>query len=322
MSRLPRHHLLWAVPIVVVALLVVAVVGYGAWTRRGETTYARGGAFAALQPDPSASADAPSSTATPGAAAATGGPSPAASAAAVPPGSASEAPVSAPVTSRAPEPGRTAAPATRAAFVVPRTGTYGVRVSGREKVDFGPVSFCDRALPAASEWVVTRPQGEGAGAFTVDHRFYPGQADQHDERHIYRATPGGVLLSFEQATVTCSGVRQATDVDYDPEVLRVQLPLRVGATWTSRGGDAERTESGSSRVLRTEDLRVGSRSYRTWVVETAIEFSGDESGSRTTRWWFAPELGLPLQVYERTEAGRSGASYVAEQTTTVTSLPG
>ena len=117
----------------------------------------------------------------------------------------------------------------------PHSGTYQLSVSGSEHVKFGPFSACTHTFPTATTLVVQPAAGEASGAYDFDQRFYPASANQHDERHIYSYSSNAVTLTYEEATVTCSGVKQSTTVNYAPGQIRVKLPLTVGATWHSRG---------------------------------------------------------------------------------------
>lgn len=57
------------------------------------------------------------------------------------------------------------------------------------------------------------------------------------------------------------------------------------------------------------------------LIETETEFTGTESGTRTQRWWYSPVHAMPLRWSDRTEGGRSGATYTSDLTVTVVSLP-
>lgn len=295
-------------------LVVVAFEGYGAWTRSKPVDYARGGRAFAVAPTASAVS---SPTPTPGLTSrATAGPTPSAgpspqatSAAPTAPGAPSAAPVA--TTSR-PVP---------ALLAVPRTGTYQLAVDGSEKVKFGVVSFCQQRLPTRTQLVVSKASGETATSYDFDLRYFPGQAGQHDERHLYRYTPTGTYLDYEIATVTCQGVRQSSDTSFAPPQLRARLPLAVGASWTNKGGDSDRTESSTSKVVRTETLTVGGQQVPTWVIATTTTFTGSESGSRSQTWWYSPAWAMPVKWTEQISGQRSGASYSEDVTVTVTSRP-
>jgi hypothetical protein len=298
--------------------LAAGFVGYGAWSRSKPVHYARGGQFLAGDAPSAAGHASPSiaglTSAPPSGSAVVGSPAPAAATAASP----QPSPTGPPEATRASAP---SSPRLDVARQVPVAGTYRVAVSGSEQVRFGPVSFCSRDFPASTAWSVHHADGEGPGVFAVDQRYFPGQEGQHDERHLYRYAGSEVQLVFEQATVTCAGQRQSSDVTFDPPQLRIRGPLSVGARWSSTGGDAKRTETASTRVTRTEILTVAGRRIPTYVVETEVRISGSESGSRTQRWWWAPSLALPVRVFEEISAQRSGGQYTSNATTTVTELP-
>jgi hypothetical protein len=194
-------------------------------------------------------------------------------------------------------------------------------VSGSEHVRFGPFSACTNTFPTRSELAVQPASGEPSGSYDFDLRFYPNSPNRHDERHIYRYTSAGAFLSFEQATVTCSGVKQSSSVSYRPAQQRAPQPLGVGTTWRDHGGDNARTETGSGKVVGTENLTVGGRTYRTYVIDTHLQMSGSETGTRDQRWWYSPDLGMPLKWHEVLSGKRSGASYSEDVTVTVVGTP-
>jgi hypothetical protein len=321
-SALPRALTRKAVvlPLAAIVLLVGAFEGYGAYTRSKPVSYSRGGnAFAA----PPGTSTQPSSSPTPGASAstaavpsATSGPS--ASAASAASAVASTAATSAPV---ADGPSQAAGPRAPAALAVPAVGTYRLTVKGSEKVKFGAVSFCNQSLPSSTSLVVTRAATESPTSYDFDLRYFPGKTGQHDERHIYRYTPAGTYLDYENATVTCQGVRQSSETSYSPPQLRTKGTLAVGQSWTNHGGDADRTETATSKVLRRETLTVGGRSVATYVIQTTTSITGSESGSRGQTWWYSPEWAMPLKWTERIDAKRSGAAYSENVTVAVTSHP-
>ncbi|WP_156870255.1 hypothetical protein [Sporichthya polymorpha] len=329
-----RPVLLALVALLVVALPTGGFLAYGAWTRSGEIVYDRGGevfgADASLPPVADAGPETPaaSAPAVPGPASATG--SPDGSAGAATPAPAATGKAKAPAST-----GSTAAPAGRAnsgargaranAVPLPRTepiaGTYGLSVSGSEKVTFGPFSFCGRDLPKQSQLVVAPARNEPAGSYNFDVRYFPGEAGKHDERHIYRYAGGAVDLTFESATVTCSGVRQGSDISFSPAQRCVPAVLRVGETWSGTGGDADRTEKYTSTVTGVDTLTISGIRVPVFVLDTRTTFTGSESGERTRRWWYAPSLAMPVKWADTTSGGRSGAKYSNEITVTVSSLP-
>jgi hypothetical protein len=301
-------------PVLAFTLLIGAFEGYAAYSRTKPTHYGRGGdVFAAgLPPSPVTSGGpsvAPSVRPTPSSAAARG------QGASGLPAASRRSGAGGPATSEpSPLPGGHGA-------VVPGTGVYRLAVNGSESVKFGPVRGCRNAFPSTATLGVAHASGESPTSYDFDLRLYPSQPSRHDERHIYRYTQTGVWLDFEEATVTCSGVKQSTTVNYSPAQLRAALPLRVGASWTSKGGDSARTEDAHAKVTGTQRLTVAGHSYLTYVIDTTVQMTGSETGSRTQRWWYAPSLGLPLRWHEELSGSRSGATYAENLTCTVTALP-
>jgi len=301
-------------PVLVFTLLIGAFVSYGAYTRSKPTHYGRGGdVFAAgLRPGdgPSgAPSGAPSAR-----------PSVAASVApATHPGNVSNGSHTLP-TRTVPTTKPSRLPGSND-VVLPATGAYALAVSGSESVKFGFVPGCQNTFPRTATITVAKASGEGPSSYDFDMRLYPSQPNRHDERHIYRYTSTGVYLDFEEATVTCSGVKQSSAVSYTPAQLRAKLPLSIGATWHSKGGDSSRTEDAQASVTGATHLNVGGRSYLTYIIKTTVKMTGSETGTRSQEWWYAPSLGVPLKWQEHLSGSRSGATYAEDLTCTVTELP-
>jgi hypothetical protein len=199
----------------------------------------------------------------------------------------------------------------------PRPGSYGVMIDGTERVRFGPVSFCSRGFPTRSTLVIKHAAGETPTAFAFDHEL----SSLHKERHIYRYTRQGVFLDFEGASVNCGGIEQETENSFKPPELKVQLPLHVGDSWRGRSVGAHRTESYSAKVIRREAVSVQGRAYSAYVIEHTVQMTGEESGRRFQRWWYAPSLAISLRWHEEIDASRMGATYSESATFRITSLP-
>jgi hypothetical protein len=310
----PARKRFW-VPVLVAVVLAAGFEGYGAYTRSRPVEYARGGELFA----PTATPTGTSSSASPAPVVASS--SPTAGASATPtrtpvPEVTHEAVVPEDQAVTAPS-----APAAAAVVTVPAVGTYPLRVEGSEKVQFGPVSFCNQTLPTSTNLVVQKAAGESATSYDFDVPFFPGKTGQHDERHLYRFTQDAVFLDYEIATVTCQGVRQSSETSYAPAQPRVRLPLKLGAGWHYQGGGSSRTEDATFRVLRTESLTIGGRQVLTYVIGTTTSFTGDESGTRDQTWWYAPSWSMPVKWHEKQTGKRSGASYSGDVTVTVLAHP-
>ena len=288
-------------PVGLIGALIVSLITYGALTTAGPPRPAIGGAFGPPTSSPSFAPSAspgetPTSTVSPGASGTpTAGGSP------------------------APTPSGVPSPKTVAGgFVVPTAGAYTVRVEGHEGVRFSAFGFCNRDFPATTTLHI-KDQYAGRDSST-SYEFDIAYSSLHSERHIYRYTKAGVFLEYEFAQVSCAGRAQSTNLKYSTPQQKVELPIRVGATWSGSGGDADRTETYHAKVLRKETLLIAGRSVETFVIETSVNMTGKEHGTRLQRWWFAPSLGLPVRTYEKYDAAQGPASYQAEITVTFADL--
>ncbi|MGQ0845094.1 MAG: hypothetical protein ACT4QF_13270 [Sporichthyaceae bacterium] len=322
-----------------VLLLVGGFFGYGWWSRRGDVEYSRGGAaFLDAQgleaerlagaPPPVSARDVPASEQAPPPPSAADRlpaptlaptlPSPAASGAAT----AAPRPSTAGTAKPAEQPAKPVPSAPVAAAVRrPVSGVYTLEVKGREGVKFGPLSFCDRTLPTETSMVVAPAEGEPDGSYAFDLRYYPGQAGQHDERQILRYDENSIAMTYEVGTVTCSGVRQSSEVSYEPSVDRVRFPLKVGAKWSGRSGNDRRTETYTTTISRRDVVEIAGTKYPVYVIESDATFTGAENGERKRVWWFSPERGMPLKWTDFIKGGRSGASFTNDVGVEVTDLP-
>jgi hypothetical protein len=333
-------------PIIVIALLAATFEGYGYYTRHQTTTYARGGAFdggqqaaqdrsAKLTGRRSARGGKPVASkrhsgsriknggkqvTTLG----TGGSSHSRSSTAGSHGASSDpvnshSPTSDPTRSSSPRRSQPSRPST--ALVTPNTGVYTLAVSGQESAKFGPISACHNEFPSRATLDVHHASGEGATSYDFDLRFYPNQANRHDERHIYKYSKSSMVLTYEQETVTCSGIRQSSVVDYSPAQTRVELPLAVGDSWHNHGGGTSRTETGTSNVVMRASMTVQGKRYQVYEIVTKLTLTGSETGARDQTWWFSPQLAMPLKFGETLHGNRSGAKYSESYTASVIRMP-
>jgi hypothetical protein len=329
-------------PLVVIALIAVTVEGYGYYIHHQVTPNARGGQFGASNVAADASHGVgPGSrqplsqrrASKPGAArrhrvvtlpavhndlavptAEDRGPSPTSSQ------SAASHPAAPSWPSHSVSP-RSSAPATPSTVVAPRTGQYVLAVKGSETTKLGPISLCTNTFPSRSTLNVHRATGDSPTLYDFDLQMYPGSPNQHDEQQIYRYSQRSVVLTADQETVTCLGLKQSTEVDYSPGQIRVRLPLKVGSTWHNHGGGTARTETGTSRVLRRTSVTIKGTAYPVFEIATKLAVTGSQTGQRDQTWWYSPELAMPLKFSETVNGQRSGATYAESYTASVVSLP-
>lgn len=300
------------IPISIVLVLVIAFISYGAYTRSKPTKY-RGGPFqvGAGLPTPVASIE-------PSAGASTG---PSASPAAAPSASASAessiAATAAPTVAPVPTPSKVGN------TVLPLLGTYKLAVSGVEKVKFGPITGCTNTFPATSSLTISKAVGYPTNSYNFDLRYYTDDPSRPDERQIYTyGTNRSVSKPYELDSVTCAGVKQASEVDYSPSQLRVaSSDLHVGQSWKVNGGGTSRTEKGTFTVTSRTSLTVQGHSYVVYVITSPLTLTGSDSGTRNDTWWWSPALAIPLKYSEAYNAKRSDANYSNNVTASVVALP-
>ena len=286
----------WIVwPFGIMSLLVVSLVVYGALTTAGPPRPGLGGVFGAptFSPQPSGL---PSGSGTP---TASGSPT------------ASGRPTT--FDTVAPTPGTV-----DGGIAVPTAGAYTVHVDGTEGVKFTAFGFCNRTFPTtATLYIKDHYTGrDGPTSYEFDIAY----STLHSERHIYEYTRTAVFLEYEFAQVSCAGNAQPSEVRYSPFQEKVRLPLRVGASWSGSGGDAQRTETYTSKVTGTQTLAIAGRSIPTFVIETSVKMTGSEHGTRFQRWWYSPAYALPLRWHEEINAARGPATYRDSLTVTFTDL--
>jgi hypothetical protein len=330
-------------PLIVIALVLVTFEGYGLYTRHQNTTYPRGGSFGATG-EPAAQVKAPKQAAKahgghstrPGATtkgkhpgiktkhvsgAESTGSNPGLSGTHSPKSHPSSTPSHGGGSGGGSQPQPTSTSHTAADRLSPQTGTYTLAVTGSETAKFGPISACNNTFPSRATLDVHHAAGESATSDDFDMRLYPGQANKHDERHIYDFSKRSVVLSYEEETVTCSGIKMSTTVDYAPAQTRVALPLTVGKSWHNHGGGSSRTETGTSQVVKKTSLSVQGKSYAVYEIATKLTMTGSETGTRDQVWWYSPQLAMPLKFSESLQGQRSGAKYSEGYTASVVSLP-
>jgi hypothetical protein len=130
-----------------------------------------------------------------------------------------------------------------------------------------------------------------------------------------------MVLTYEESTVTCAGIKQSSTVGYSPAQTRVELPLAVGDSWRNHGGGSSRTETGTSNVVKQTTLKVQGARYAVYEIATKLAMSGSETGERDQTWWYSPALAMPLKFSEVLHGQRSGASYSESYTATVVKMP-
>jgi YD repeat-containing protein len=146
-------------------------------------------------------------------------------------------------------------------------------------------------------------------------------SDERQERHIndYRST--GIYRMFIGAAVRCAGIRKTSESDYTPPSLSVPYPLRLGYAWDATTKTTDRTERLSGSVLAHRTRSVPAGRFDAWQVRVSGTFSGGQSGSFATTFWFAPSLGTIVEQTTTIDARSGDAHFESQMTIKLASLP-
>ena len=111
------------------------------------------------------------------------------------------------------------------------------------------------------------------------------------------------------AALTVSSPTLKTAFHFDPAVLLLPDPARVGATWSWNGtsDDGRTTVATSHKVLRTETLTIGGERVATVVLQSHLVITGETvhyTADATN--WVAPAYRLPVKT-RTTGSGSYGA---------------
>ena len=143
--------------------------------------------------------------------------------------------------------------------------------------------------------------------------------DEYDEVAVHTWRSNGIYLER-----THSSEENSDSCDWDPDILEVQTPLRIGASWTasgrcsfkSEGESITMTQSVRSKVVRAERLTIDDEPVDVWVIERegTERFEGAMEGDSykservergTVR--FSPALGLVVSSSMRIEETQSSS---------------
>lgn len=128
-----------------------------------------------------------------------------------------------------------------------------------------------------------------------------------------------------------SGGGQATYCDWNPDLLQYPLPLNANSSWNvdssckvdlgpQGGGQGTLRSTGSSRVVGTERLQVGTKNVDCWVIEGSSTIVVSNATGQTiftiqttVKDWFAAKYGVSARVV--TTFGSGGGGGQSESTT-------
>lgn len=169
---------------------------------------------------------------------------------------------------------------------IPRPGVYTYRLSGSEKATAGPLAV-DRKLPARAQMIVRRVPG---GYETELHL-----SEEHLETFRYRVDAAGTHATDTRTKLTFLSIGRDDRRRLQPAPLHLPADLRVGRSWHGAYKAGSLAVRVNSKIARSENVRVGGRAFRAYVVSIRSDTAGDHPGRRIETLWWSPELALPVR---------------------------
>jgi hypothetical protein len=168
----------------------------------------------------------------------------------------------------------------------PRPGVYTYSVTGSEKATAGPLGV-DRDLPDRARMIVRRIPG----GYETELRL----SEEHIEGFTYRVDSRGTWATATRTKLTFLSFGRDDRRRLVPAPLHLPASLRVGLAWSDTCKAGDLIVRATSRVLRTETVRVAGRAFDTFVVSIRSDTEGAHPGRRIETLWWSPELALPLR---------------------------
>lgn len=205
-------------------------------------------------------------------------------------------------------------------------------------------------------WQCDRPEG-GCGAtsapgfekiggirrnfpLTGQRIISPGSSGKFNNLHLYAQDSDGRPLhqeEFEMAVnekgvfnhrykvdITIGGHTETTDIIQQPYLQFISLPLSVGKSWSGEWKDANGYADAryTSTVTGKEELTIGGKKVRTWVVEAKMTLLGPKNrGEVKVVVWVAPEYRQTVQEhYDQKITNEQGIAYEGFWTVTLKNL--
>jgi hypothetical protein len=191
-------------------------------------------------------------------------------------------------------------------FVWPASGVYTFATTGYEKATFS------RNYPSQTQRIIDTSHG----SYQNHHIF----SEEHEEWFTLRPGAHGGEMTQRRLRVTFGPVTVDQTVTFDPGIVGVPFPYKLGATWSgSWKGDTSGTYTGKTIDHRT--IRVGAENVEVWVEELSLQMRGKVTGTAVTKLWYAPKLGMDARedgMYDMRSQGTPG-TYHTEYTITLTS---
>ena len=188
------------------------------------------------------------------------------------------------------------------------------------------------------------PRFAAAGGYIVKRTGTASGTSRDAEASFTVFAPTGddqrLLLSYGEAEFTDQTVRSRSGaielvhlrtqtpffgIEFRPSlpVLFAPDPLAVGRTWSWRmtSTDGKVTVDGSFKVLRNENVAVGSEQVATTAVEANLTFSGDVTGTSKQTVWASPKYRLVVQTDDVTDLTKPFVFHAESRSTLTSTTP-
>lgn len=135
-------------------------------------------------------------------------------------------------------------------------------------------------------------------------------ADEHKEEFDLSIDATGVYDSRYKVDISFGGIPGGIDIRQEPPFRITAFPLAEGKKWSGSWKDAngEADADYTSEVVGKEEMTIGGKTYRTWVIKHHLQFKGPKNfGTTDLKFWLSPELRQTVQeLYDQKLDGPQG----------------
>lgn len=217
-----------------------------------------------------------------------------------------------------------------ASFTAPDAGVYEwitcafeaekKQCTGRSDEDEATESFgpgVTRPIPHEGQRIVTL---KTPTLWTARHLY----SEEHIEELDLMVDPTGVymkryLVDFDVPPVANP---EPSEIKQNPPMKSVIFPTAAGQKWSGHWADDNKEADAdyAAEVLAKEELTIGGRKLRTWVIEIRMNFLGPKTtGVAVVRLWVAPDVRQTVQERYDESLNHEGQAYTAKWMTTMKS---
>lgn len=181
-------------------------------------------------------------------------------------------------------------------YLPPAPGVYEVKGEGTERISFPPNSQTDGSImPASVQYLAN-----GCWRWVLDYNVV------HSEYYDFCPRGGRLLLAgFGNSQSWDFGVIKVTNAAHficpPASVILNQKPkaaqmYKFSCIGTNSAAPGTTHASTTIRIVRTQTLRIGDRSFQAIEQHQQVTLSGGQKGTSSEDWWFQASSGLPLRM--------------------------